>query len=220
MSRVTLTFDNGPTPSTTPAVLEQLALRGLNAYFCVIGRQLQRSEASVDIARHTLECGHTLVNHSMTHGTALGDDTSHAHAAREILDADQLLAESLGDWGERWFRPFGRGGAIGPHLLSRASVDALVQCQYSVMLWNAIPRDWEDAEGWVATALRQINAQSHAVLVLHDIDSGAMRQLGAFLDTLLDQGHEITQALPDQCVPMLPGRLNWSEQAFAGILSG
>ena len=74
MPRITLTFDNGPTPSVTPGVLGELASRGLSAYFCLVGRQLQKGQEQVDIALEALSSGHRLVNHSLTHGVALGDD--------------------------------------------------------------------------------------------------------------------------------------------------
>lgn len=66
MSLVTLTFDNGPTVETTPAVLQQLADRHLTAYFCVVGTQLEAGREQVDIAKETLARGHYLVNHSLT----------------------------------------------------------------------------------------------------------------------------------------------------------
>jgi len=40
--RLTLTFDNGPTPGVTEHVLEELARRGILATFFVVGRDLQR----------------------------------------------------------------------------------------------------------------------------------------------------------------------------------
>ena len=139
--KVTLTFDNGPTPEVTPGVLDVLEARGLSACFCVVGRQLARSGEHADVCRETLRRGHLLVNHSLTHKVPLGDDPSARHASAEILDMHALMDTQLGPWGERWFRPFGGGGLLGPHLLSEPACDVLARAGYSVLLWNCVPRD-------------------------------------------------------------------------------
>ncbi|MGI9328966.1 MAG: polysaccharide deacetylase family protein [Pseudomonadales bacterium] len=205
MSRITLSFDNGPSAHTTPFVLNQLQERGLSAFFCLIGRQLTSASEHVDLARETLHLGHRVVNHSMTHGLALGDDLSDEHALSEIEEMHQLMSDLLGDWGQNWFRPFGRGGQLGPHIFSRAAVQVLQDLEYSVLLWNCVPRDWEDTQGWVATALRQIEGTAHAVVVLHDLPTGAMKELPRFLDKVDRLGLDFTLDLPPECVPISNG---------------
>ena len=219
MSLVTLTFDNGPCPRTTPAVLQQLRERSISAYFCLVGTQLQKGQEQVDIAKETLSLGHTLVNHSLTHEVALGDDPSASHALREIADNHQLLCNELGDWGPRWFRPFGRGGEVGQHLFSKPAVSQLQTLGYSVLLWNCVPRDWEDIDGWVDTALQQIATQEHTVLVVHDLATGAMAHLAEFLDTSRARGDEYTLALPEDCVPMREGGGVWEASRFARVVA-
>ena len=49
------------------------------------------------------------------------------------------------------------------------------------VLWNAIPRDWADPDGWAEVALEQCLAQPRTLLVLHDLPTGAMRHLGGFI---------------------------------------
>ena len=219
MGTVTLTFDNGPTTATTPFVLQELQRRNLTAYFCVVAEQLLKGEEQVDIARQALADGHVLVNHSLTHGVALGDDPSPEHAAREIKDAHDVLAAKLPAWPPRWFRPFGRGGELGPHLLSRTGMAHFADLGYSVLLWNSVPRDWEDPDGWVETALAQLRALDHAVVVLHDLATGAMDHLGYFLDEMLTH-HQTTMALPHDCVPIERGQISWPRAKFQQIVSG
>ncbi|NKC00820.1 MAG: serine hydrolase [Pseudomonadales bacterium] len=218
MAEVTLTFDNGPTTDVTPVVLQELAARELNAYFCVVGRQLQRGQEHVDVVRETLAAGHVVVNHSLTHGVALGDDTSGEHAFQEIVEMDRVMGECLGDWGEKLFRPFGRGGSLGPHVFSQNALSELGALDYSVLLWNNVPRDWEEPVGWVKTALADIAGQSHSVVVLHDLNTGAMKELPRFLDTLLAEGHTFTCELPDECVPMRSGVAAWPEEQLADLV--
>src|SRR5260221_9567843 len=61
---VVLTFDDGPDPVVTPAVLDLLDARGAKATFFCIGEQAARHRAlAAEIARR----GHRLENHSYTH---------------------------------------------------------------------------------------------------------------------------------------------------------
>lgn len=219
MSLVTLTFDNGPCPKTTPGVLRQLRELNLQAWFCLVGLQLIKGQEQIDIARETLAHGHTLVNHSFTHRVALGDECSRSHAQHEVRDAHQLLCEKLGAWGEPWFRPFGRGGEISQHLLSEAALSELEALKYSVLLWNSVPRDWEDVDGWVETALVHVAARKHTVLVLHDLDTGAMQHLERFLHACLARGDVFTRELPEDCVPMREGARGWEERRFASLIA-
>lgn len=203
--RVTLTFDNGPHPDVTPMVLDELASRGLTAWFCLVGRQL-RHDGGPELARRTHDAGHRLVNHSLTHVTALGDDPSVDHARAEVLEMHNLLEDLVGEWGEQWFRPFGRGGSLGPRIFSQASLQLFADLDYSVMLWNSVPRDWEDIDGWVESALSDIDTLRHTVVVLHDLPTGAMAHLPRFLDLVEQRGIEITAELPHDCVPIRRGR--------------
>jgi peptidoglycan-N-acetylglucosamine deacetylase len=218
VARVTLTFDNGPTTDVTPFVLRTLAERNLTAYFCVVGGQLLRGREQVDVASEALAAGHKMVNHSLTHGISLGDDTSGEHARQEIGEMDHFMGEVLGDWGEKLFRPFGRGGLLGPHVFSHKALLELGALGYSVLLWNNVPRDWAEPVAWVETALARLADQSHSVVVLHDLNTGAMEALPRFLDRLLADGHICTCDLPDDCIPMRSGVMAWPEEKLAHLV--
>ena len=201
---VTLTFDNGPAPGTTEGVLDLLAERGLRATFFCVGRDLRRAGARALVERAAAE-GHWIGGHSLTHRVPLGDDPDRAHAEREI-DGGQAVLDELGLGDERrLFRPFGGGGVLGPHLLSEAAVDVLRAGRYTCVLWTSVPRDWEDPHGWVEVALADVDAQEHAVVVLHDLPTGAMDALPRFLDELDARGVDVVQDLPDAVVPIAAG---------------
>lgn len=201
MPRLTLTFDNGPHPQTTDQVVGVLGERGLRATFFVVGDELARP-GSRAIAERARAAGHWVGNHSMTHRVPLGLGTD-SHVGEEIGAAEDLL-EGLGH-PQRWFRPFGGGGQLGPHLLSRAALDYLVARRYTLALWNSVPRDWEDPTGWVGRALQDVASQEWTVVVLHDLPTGAMDHLARFVDQAVADGAEIVQELPAACVPMREG---------------
>lgn len=63
--RIALTFDDGPDPETTPAILDTLAAEEVCATFFCIG---ERVRAHPDIASRIVEEGHVIGNHTMRHG--------------------------------------------------------------------------------------------------------------------------------------------------------
>ena len=139
----------------------------------------------------------------MTHATPLGFDPSPTAVDDEIVATQDLLGDLAGP--DLLFRPFGGGGRLGPHLFSPVAVRHLIAARYTVVLWNSVPRDWEDPDGWPERALRDVDRQEWTVLVLHDVVADAMKQLPAFLDRVEAEGVEVVRELPDDCVPIRDG---------------
>lgn len=200
--RVTLSFDNGPS-RVTAQVLDLLAERGIFASFFVVGEQLRRPGARA-LAERAIAEGHRLGNHSLTHATPLGVRDDPQDAEREIDAMQALLSELV--HGERFFRPFGGGGIIDRNLLGRHALARLVDGGYTCVLWNSVPRDWENPDGWPEVCLADVASRPWSVVVLHDLPTGAMARLPAFLDALEARGIELTNELPDECVPLRLGK--------------
>jgi hypothetical protein len=77
---------------------------------------------------------------------------------------------------------------------------------YTCVLWNSVPHDWDDPVGWVERALTDVTGQAWTVVVLHDIDSGAMAQLPRFLDELAARNVTIVPDFPESCTPIRAGQ--------------
>jgi peptidoglycan-N-acetylglucosamine deacetylase len=199
--KVTLTFDNGPWPGVTEPVLDTLAEHGLHATFFVVGRELKRDGRRA-LAERAVADGHWIGNHTMTHSVPLGD------GADPFLEID-ATQELIGDLAHpaRWFRPFGRGGVLDERLLSAAAIGCLQNGGYSCVLWNSVPRDWEDPDEWIDRALADVDANDWTVMVLHDLPTGAMDRLPRLLDELERRSAEIVQDFPDACVPIRNGEV-------------
>jgi peptidoglycan/xylan/chitin deacetylase (PgdA/CDA1 family) len=198
--RVSLSFDNGPEPGVTEGVLDQLARFAIKATFFVIGRKLQSAEARRLLDRALAE-GHRLGNHTYSHSIPLGALGS-AAAIEEIAATERLLEQRAP---ERLFRPYGVEGRIGPHLLNQAAAAHLVAGGFTCVLWNAVPGDWKDPQGWVETAMLMCKAQAFSLVVLHDLPTGAMAHLPRFLDRLQEWGATFTQEFPEECMPIRAG---------------
>jgi peptidoglycan/xylan/chitin deacetylase (PgdA/CDA1 family) len=197
---VTLTFDNGPWPGVTESVLDELARRDTRATFFVVGTQLRRDGAR-ELASRAVAEGHWIGNHTMTHSVPFGDGAD----PRTEIEAMQALIGDLAHEA-RWFRPYGRGGVIDGRLLSADAIEVLARGGYSCVLWNSVPRDWEDPDGWVARCLADVDANDWTVVVLHDLPTGAMASLPRFLDALDERGAVVRQDFPNDLVPIDRGR--------------
>ncbi|HWI37733.1 MAG TPA: polysaccharide deacetylase family protein [Burkholderiales bacterium] len=200
--QVTLTFDNGPEPAVTPRVLDVLGDAGIQATFFVLGSKLADKKRRA-LAKRAHAEGHWIGNHTWSHAEPLGRLKDASRAVSEIVETQALIDELAHP--DKLFRPFGGGGAIGPHLLSTAAVDILKKEKMTCVLWNAIPRDWEDPRGWAETAIAQCLSQDWTLLVLHDLPTGAMGRLKIFIERLRDHGAAFRQDFPKDCVPLLRG---------------
>jgi peptidoglycan-N-acetylglucosamine deacetylase len=205
---VTLTFDNGPEAQVTPAVLDCLALHRIQSTFFVLGRKASTPEGAALIRRAIAE-GHWIGNHTFTHSAALGH-LDRATALREFEQAEQAL-----EWiqqvpgiehSRRLFRPPG-SGQLGRHLLHPAVVERLIAGLYTCVLWNSVPGDWHDPDGWLERALADCRSRPWTLLVLHDLPTGAMAHLEEFITNLENEGFDFTQEFAPDCVPIVDGQV-------------
>ena len=203
-NRVTLTFDNGPTPGVTDQVLDTLAERSLRAIFFVVANRVETDAAARALLTRMVGDCHRVGNHSLTHGRPLGELREQETIA-EIATAREILREFSGE--SFLFRPWGTEGQLDRRCLNRTAVEYLVSGEHTCVLWNSVPRDWADPVGWVDRALTDVGTREHTVVVIHDVPSGAMRGLPRFLDELDREGVAVTGELPDECVPIIGGRI-------------
>ena len=200
--RVTLTFDNGPTPGVTEHVLDALAARELQATFFVIGSKLM-DERGRAVAQRAHGEGHWIGNHTLTHTTPLGQLGEAVDVDREIDGAQSLIGALAHP--DRLFRPYGSGGVIDRRLLGGHGRRRMLDDGFTCCLWDCQPRDWLEPDEWVATGLATIESIEWPVVVLHDLPTGAMAHLPRFLDALAAADIEVVQDFPDSCVPIRRG---------------
>ena len=184
MRRLTLSFDNGPVADVTPGVLEALDAARATATFFVSGK-----EASDPQRRPLLEAiraaGHRIGNHTQSHSVELGATRDPEAPRREIEDAQSAspVSPTPTSCSGRMAR-----AACSARACSAAPRSTLCDGGYTCVLWNSVPRDWEDVAGWPERALADLSVNDWTLLVLHDVASGAMRALPDFLARARDAG--------------------------------
>lgn len=114
--RIALTFDDGPDPEVTPAVLDLLDRHRARAtFFCIGERVAQHPEIAAEIARR----GHRVENHSHRH-LARFSVLLAGSIAREIDRAQEVIAGATGRLPELFRPPAGfRSGLLEPILARR-----------------------------------------------------------------------------------------------------
>ena len=155
---VALTFDDGPHPEGTPAVLEALARAGVRATFFVVGEQVERRPALVaEIA----SAGHVVALHGYRHRLQL------RMSAREVRADIERGSESIRAATQIdvvWHRPpYGIYSPGGLKFVREAGLRPL--------LWSRWGKDWRKfttPSRIAARATREIG--SGDVILLHDAD--------------------------------------------------
>ena len=203
VKRVTLSFDNGPTPEVTDRVLGILERAAIKTTFFVIGDKLGDADAHA-LAIRAHAAGHWIGNHTLTHAIALGDRPDAAYVAREIGETQKLIGGLA--HGDKLFRPYGKSGRVGPHLLSKAAKAYLLEHRYCAILWNSVPGDWRDPDGWVERCVADVAAHDWTAVVLHDVIGGCLRRLPELLARLDHLGVEWRQDFPENVIMTRGGK--------------
>jgi cellulose synthase/poly-beta-1,6-N-acetylglucosamine synthase-like glycosyltransferase/peptidoglycan/xylan/chitin deacetylase (PgdA/CDA1 family)/spore germination protein YaaH len=134
---VALTFDDGPDPRWTPAILDILKREGVPATFFVIGKN---GQAYPDLMRRIVNEGHEIGNHTYTHPNLGEIPTSLCELE---LNATQRLIESETGRSTVLFRPpyFGDAEADKPQEVEPAYLAQ--QLGYLMVGVRIDPDDWK-----------------------------------------------------------------------------
>jgi len=141
---VFLTFDDGPTQSVTPWVLEQLKKYDAKATFFCLAKNV---EMNPDIYNQILADGHSVGNHSYSHIKGWNTDTS--QYIQDIIYANSFIKSNL------YRPPYGR---ISPRQFF------LLRHRYKIIMWDVLSMDYS----------KSISPRKVAKYVLDNIHPGAI----------------------------------------------
>ncbi|MFG2041173.1 polysaccharide deacetylase family protein [Dactylosporangium sp. NPDC048998] len=162
---VALTFDDGPDPINTPAILQVLRENGVKATFCMVGFRVRDRP---DLVRQIYADGHTLCNHSWQHLTDL------AKRDPEYIDWDlrhtnDMIHAAVGaDAPIKYFRA--PGGNFTPSLVAKAA-----ELGMASIYWDVDPKDWDHKpdnghQAHINRVIAQVKAEIRqgSIILSHD----------------------------------------------------
>jgi peptidoglycan-N-acetylglucosamine deacetylase len=174
---VAITFDDGPHPEGTPAVLEALADAGAVATFYLVGEQVERWPA---LAARIADEGHEIALHGQIHRLLLRRPTRALRA--DLVRALDVIGEATGRAPSSYRPPYGVFSAGGLALVRELGLAPL--------LWSRWGRDWGPRETPELIAERAgRNLVAGDVVLLHDADHystpGSWKRTAAALPSVL-----------------------------------
>jgi peptidoglycan/xylan/chitin deacetylase (PgdA/CDA1 family) len=175
---VALTYDDGPSPRNTPALLDALAERNVQATFFLIGEHVCKYP---DLARRVVAAGHVIGNHTAMHPNLARK--SPVRVRDELTRCQATLQDMLGVTPVLFRPPY---GGRRPDVLHTARSLGLTP-----VMWNVSGHDWEPigAAGiakHVAAGITR-NHRQHVCsnILLHDASHLDGAELASREDTII-----------------------------------
>jgi peptidoglycan/xylan/chitin deacetylase (PgdA/CDA1 family) len=182
---VVLTFDDGPWPGTTTAVLDALKRECVRATFFLIGRN---AAAHPELVRRERADGHTVAYHSFRH--PLLNRMSVAAAKQEIDRGFEAVETALGHPAKQPETPFFRfpGFASSPALLDSLEKRGIVVVGADLWAsdWNPMSPAQE-----LRLVLERLEATHGGIVLFHDTKRQTAVMLPALLRSLRAGGWRV-----------------------------
>lgn len=184
---VVLSFDDGPEPSSTPAVLDALAAQCVKANFFLMG---EHARIAPDLVRREYAEGHTIGTHTETHPDL---------AKMPLADAENEIAGAIADVNAalgptEHAAPFFRA----PYLSTTPAIERYL-AQSGLMLWSidVDPEDWRPLtpDEVVARTMTALAKKGSGIILMHDVQTHTAAALPKFLRELKSHGYSVVHVV-------------------------
>ena len=204
---VAISFDDGPDPEWTPAILDILRSKGVKASFFMVG---DRMEEHPELVKRILQEGHEFGVHTYTHPNLA---TVSAERARLELNATQRLIETITGHATFLFRPPYNADSQPREPDELIPVRIAQELGYLTVASDIDPEDW--SRPGVETIVQRVKEQRPRgnIILLHDAGGdrsqtvAALPQIIDYLQTRGDRLVSLSQMLgapPESLMPPLP----------------
>jgi peptidoglycan/xylan/chitin deacetylase (PgdA/CDA1 family) len=179
LKQVALTFDDGPNPQKTPALLDALDQVGAPVTFFVVGA---RAGENPHLIRRMARMGDDVENHSYTHPNM---DQVDPIVAEEELLRNCVVVQALTGRAPRFFRPPGGNGGLAVGALARRY--GLTETFWSL---DAIGMEYA---GSPTALVHFVLAHVHpgSIVLMHDAPDATIAAIPALVAGLRAQGYQL-----------------------------
>src|SRR5213595_3341338 len=173
---IAMTFDDGPSATLTPKLLDLLAAHHIKATFFVIGENV--AEHPEIVARAARE-GHEIGNHSWSHPyfARMSDDNVRSQLRR----TDDAIRSAMGNRPTLMRPPYGSITPREKHWIHD-------EFGYRVILWDVDPYDWKRPGPAVVRNRILKETQPGSIVLSHDIHPGTIEAMPSTFETLEAKG--------------------------------
>jgi peptidoglycan-N-acetylglucosamine deacetylase len=191
---IAMTFDDGPSATLTPELLDLLAARHIKATFFVIGQNV--AEYPEIVARAARE-GHEIANHSWSHpNLAKMSDES---VRRQLRQTDDAIKSATGKRPALMRPPYGS-------ITDREKRWIHDEFGYDIILWDVDPYDWKRPGPAVVRNRILSETRPGSIVLSHDIHPGTIEAMPSTFDALEAKGFKFVTVseLIGMAVPETP----------------
>lgn len=171
---VALTFDDGPSPATTPRLLDILKEQKVPVTFFELGSLVRRNSW---ITKRALMEGHEIASHTMSHQNFA--KLSLAAAQADVAEANRAFVEAIG-YAPSLVRP--PYGSTNGHTAQAMNA--------TMIAWSVDTLDWKyrNTESILNNLVNQIS--DGGIVLMHDIHATSVDAVPAVIAKLREMGYE------------------------------
>ncbi|MET1031979.1 polysaccharide deacetylase family protein [Domibacillus tundrae] len=174
VKKVALTFDDGPNPTSTEAILATLKKHHAKATFFMLG---SRVEHYPELVNKIVQEGHEVGNHSWSH-----HDFTKLEAAdvKSEIDRTSAAVEAAAGVSPLAVRP--------PYGATNENVNEIIGAK--PVLWTIDTMDWKSHDPKVICSIVKNETKDGSIVLMHDIHQTTAEALDEMISSLKKQGYE------------------------------
>ena len=153
-NKILITFDDGPSATTTPRILDFLAKNEIRAAFFCVGKNIRKDP---ELTKQVIKEGHLIANHTMEH--KLINKMNISEAQEEIRSFNELMKEKF-NYDIKYFRP--------PHGGFNLRTKGLLKTlDLKNVMWSLLSYDYENDFEKVKHGIDN-HLRENSIVVFHD----------------------------------------------------
>ena len=173
---IAMSFDDGPSATLTPKLLDLLATRHIKVTFFVIGENV--AEHPEIVARAARE-GHEIGNHSWSHPNF--GKMSQESVRSQLQRTDDAIKNATGERPTLMRPPYGSITDREKHWIHD-------EFGYRIILWDVDPYDWKRPGPAVVRNRILKETRPGSIVLSHDIHPGTIEAMPSTIDALEAKG--------------------------------
>lgn len=194
---VYLTFDDGPSETVTPQILDILKAENVHATFFMVGKYINGSEVQKELVKRVVSEGNAIGIHSYSHDYNYLYPNKSVNTENFMADVEKTntaLRNILGDDFET--KAIRLPGGHMTWKNTKALDDEFKKDGYSYIDWNSLSKDAEgpkkNAEQLAQEAINTAGSKEKVVLLMHDTygKEETAKSLPAIIKYFKEQGYQ------------------------------